>query len=256
VVDEMIKRLLEAGVHFGHQRKRWNPKMARYIFGEKNGIYIIDLEKTAEKLKEACEFLKNTASNGGRILFVGTKKQAQETIRSSAERCGMFYVDRRWLGGMMTNFATIKKSVARYSEIQKIKETGVVDNLKKKEISQLTKEASKLEKSLGGVLEMKRLPDALFIIDVKNEDLAVKEAKKLSIPMVAVIDTNSDPDPIDYPIPANDDALKSIELMALLISDAILEGVNIYKKAENAAKKEKEAKDAEEAKGKGDVKAQ
>ena len=242
MVDEILKKLLEAGVHFGHQRKRWNPKMAQYIFGEKNGIYIIDLEKTVAKLKEACDFLKDITSRGGYVIFVGTKKQAQGIIKSAAQRCEMFYVDQRWLGGMLTNFSTIKKSIARFNEIKKMKDDGIFDKITKKEVSQLMKESNKLENSLGGVIEMERLPQALFVIDVKKEDIAVKEANTLSIPIAAIIDTNSDPTRIKYPIPANDDAIRSIEIITSIVADAVLEGRNAFKSASAKKLEEKEEK--------------
>ena len=217
-----MKALLEAGVHFGHQTRRWNPKMSQFIYGEKNGIHIIDLQKTVGKIKEACDFLREVISEGRHVLFVGTKKQAQEAIEENAKRCKMFYVNYRWLGGMLTNFKTIRKSVARLKEIEKM-ETEIFSKLPREEIANLTKEKEKLNRVLGGVKEMNKLPSALIIIDSKKEATAVKEARKLGIPIVGVVDTNSDPDEIDYIIPSNDDAIKSISLLTSIIADAILE---------------------------------
>jgi len=219
-----MKTLLEAGVHFGHQTKHWNPKMKKYIFGDKNGIYIINLQLTANAIIEAREFLKNIAAEGGYILFVGTKKQAQEIIKSETERCSMFYVDQRWLGGCLTNFKTVRKSIERLNELEKMKETGVFDKLSKKEVSQLTKEMYKLRKNLDGIRNMEHLPQALLIIDSKKEAIAVHEANKLSIPVVALVDTNCDPDKVDHIIPGNDDAMKSIKLIISVLTDAIKEG--------------------------------
>ena len=226
--DELIKKLLEAGVHFGHQTKRWNPKMKKYIFGERSGIYIIDLEKTVEHLNSACDVLRDVAAKGGNILFVGTKKQAQDVIEEEAKRGGMFYVKHRWLGGLLTNFQTVKKSVERLKSIEKMSENGIFLKLTKKEIAKLTQEKDKLLRDLNGIREMGGLPQAIFIIDSKKEDIAVKEAHKLKIPIIGLIDTNCDPDLIDYPIPGNDDALKSIRLIALLITESILEGRKQY----------------------------
>jgi small subunit ribosomal protein S2 len=224
MVDELVRQLLEAGVHFGHQAKRWNPKMAKYIFGERNGIYIIDLEKTAKALKQARDFLVDLASKGGTFLFVGTKKQAQESIKQEAKRCAMYYVDRRWLGGLMTNFQTLRKSVKHLKDLEKMKGDGTFASLSKKEVSKLTKEMDKLERNLSGVKEMEQLPSAVFVIDSNDEQTAVNEAKRLSIPVIGLIDTNCDPDLIDFPIPGNDDAMRSISFIAKYVADGIIEG--------------------------------
>ncbi len=224
----LIKSLLEAGVHFGHQKRRWNPKMKPYIFGEKNNTYIIDLQQTVEAIIEACRFLRSVTQEGGYILFVGTKKQAQDIIKSEAVRCGMFYVDQRWLGGMLTNFQTIRKSINRLELLEKMREDGTFEKLSKKEASKLTKEINKLKKNLDGVRKMDRLPKALFIIDSRKEGIAVHEANKLSIPVTALADTNCDPDIIDYVIPGNDDAIKSIKLITSLAADAAAEGRNSF----------------------------
>ncbi|MFQ5681461.1 MAG: 30S ribosomal protein S2 [Candidatus Omnitrophota bacterium] len=221
---EKIKKLLEAGVHFGHQTRRWNPKMEKYIFGKKNGIHIIDLQKTDKALNSAREFLLNLASQGGTVLFVGTKKQANPAVKDEAKRCGMFYICHRWLGGLLTNFATIKKSIQRYKDLERMKTDGTFDKLSKKEVSRLLKEMEKLHKNLEGVLEMEKLPQALFVVDTKSEDIAIREAEKLSIPVCGLVDTNCDPDKIDYPIPGNDDAIKSIRLIASMLADTIIEG--------------------------------
>lgn len=217
-----MKALLEAGIHFGHQTKRWNPKMSQFIYGQKNGIHIIDLQKTVAKIKEACDFLKSIVSKGEYVLFVGTKKQAQETIAENAKRCKMFYVNHRWLGGMLTNFKTIRKSINRLKEIERM-EVEIFQKLPREEIANLTNEKEKLNKALAGIKEMNKLPSALVIIDSKKEATAVREARKLNIPIVGVVDTNSDPDEIDYIIPSNDDAMKSISLLTSIIADAILE---------------------------------
>ncbi|MEE8360457.1 MAG: 30S ribosomal protein S2 [Candidatus Omnitrophota bacterium] len=224
----LIKSLLEAGVHFGHQKRRWNPKMKPYIFGEKNNTYIIDLQQTVEALIVACRFLNKVAQEGGYILFVGTKKQAQDILKGEAQRCGMFYVDQRWLGGMLTNFQTIRKSINRLEALEIMREDGTFAKLAKKEVSKLTKEMNKLKKNLDGVRKMDRLPKALFVIDAKKEDIAIHEANVLSIPVVALADTNSDPDVIDYVVPGNDDAIKSIKLIAALAADAVSEGRNKF----------------------------
>jgi small subunit ribosomal protein S2 len=216
--------LLEAGVHFGHQTRRWNPKMKKYIFTERNGIYIIDLQKTVKKVEEAYNFVKELAANGGKILFVGTKKQAQESVKEEAERCGMFYVNQRWLGGTLTNFVTIQKRIKRLKEIEKMAEDGTFDVLPKKEVIRIKKEQERLEKFLGGIKEMKELPDALFVIDPRKERIAVAEARKLNIPIIGIVDTNCDPDEIDYVIPANDDAIRAVKLLTSKIADAVLEG--------------------------------
>ena len=219
-----MKQLLEAGVHFGHQTRRWNPKMARFIFTERNGIYIIDLQKTVQKMDEAYNFVRDLAAEGGKILFVGTKKQAQESIKNEAERCNQFYVNERWLGGMLTNFQTIEKRVKRLKTLEKQAEDGTFDVLPKKEVTILKHEMEKLQKYLGGIKDMKKLPDALFVIDPKKEEIAVSEARKLNIPIIATVDTNCDPDLIDYPIPANDDAIRAVKLLTGKIADAVLEG--------------------------------
>lgn len=219
-----MKQLLEAGVHFGHQTRRWNPKMSRFIFTERNGIYIIDLQKTVKKLDEAYNFARDLASEGGKVLFVGTKKQAQESIKNEAERCGMFFVNERWLGGMLTNFQTIEKRVKRLKTLEKQAEDGTFDVLPKKEVTLLKHEMEKLQKYLGGIKEMKKVPDALFVIDPKKEEIAIAEARKLNIPIIATVDTNCDPDLIDYPIPANDDAIRAVKLLTGKIADAIMEG--------------------------------
>lgn len=228
MAEELIKKLLESGVHFGHQTKRWNPKMKRFIFGERSGIYIIDLEKTIEYLNQARDFVHDIAARGGNILFVGTKKQAREVVEEAAQKSGMFFVKYRWLGGLLTNFQTVKKSVERLKSIEKMSENGIFEKLTKKEIANLTKEKDKLLRDLNGIREMGGLPQAIFIIDSKKEEIAVKEAQKLKIPIIGLIDTNCDPDLIDYPIPGNDDALKSIRFIALLITESILEGRKQY----------------------------
>ena len=219
-----MKQLLEAGVHFGHQTRRWNPKMKEYIFTERNGIYIIDLQKTVKKIEEAYYFVRDLAMEDKTILFVGTKKQAQESIEQEAKRCDMYYVNQRWLGGMLTNFKTIQGRIARLRKIEQMEATGEFDLLPKKEVIQLKLEQSKLEKNLGGIKEMKKLPSALFIVDPRKEHIAVAEARTLHIPIVAVIDTNCDPDEVDYPIPGNDDAIRAVKLITAKMADAVLEG--------------------------------
>ena len=219
-----MKQLLEAGVHFGHQTRRWNPKMARYIFTERNGIYIIDLQKTVKKLDEAYNFVRDVAAEGGDILFVGTKKQGQESIRDEALRCGMHYVNARWLGGMLTNFRTIRKRIDRLAQLRTMSEDGTFDLLPKKEVVKLQLEIEKLEKFLGGVKNMQGLPKALFIVDPHKERIAVAEARKLNIPIVAIVDTNCNPDEIDYVIPGNDDAIRAVKLIAGTMANAVLEG--------------------------------
>ena len=219
-----MKQLLEAGVHFGHQTRRWNPKMAKYIFTERNGIYIIDLQKTVKKLDEAYSFVRDAATAGGSILFVGTKKQAQDSVREEATRCGMHYVNARWLGGMLTNFRTIRRRIDRMEQINKMREDGTFDMLPKKEVAKLELELEKLEKFLGGVKTMDKLPAAMFIVDPRKERIAVAEARKLNIPIVAIVDTNCDPDEIDYVIPGNDDAIRAVKLIAGAMADAVLEG--------------------------------
>ncbi len=218
-----MKQLLEAGVHFGHQTRRWNPKMARFIFTERNGIYIIDLQKTVKKLDEAYNFVRDIAAEGGEVLFVGTKKQAQESVNEEAIRCGMHFVNARWLGGMLTNFRTIRKRIDRMEQINKMREDGTFEMLPKKEVAKLELELEKLEKFLGGVKEMNTLPKVMFIVDPRKERIAVAEAIKLNIPIVAIVDTNCDPDEIDYPIPGNDDAIRAVKLIAGAMADAVIE---------------------------------
>ncbi len=219
-----MKQLLEAGVHFGHQTRRWNPKMAPYIFTERNGIYIIDLQKTVKKLEEAYFFVRDTAAAGESILFVGTKKQAQDAIKEEAERAGQFYVNARWLGGMLTNFKTMRTRITRLNQLKKMQEDGTFDLLPKKEVIKLQLEIAKLEKYLGGVKEMKKLPGAMFVVDPRKEKNAIAEAKKLGIPVVAIVDTNCDPDEIDYVIPGNDDAIRAIKLISQTMANAVIEG--------------------------------
>ena len=219
-----MKQLLEAGVHFGHQTRRWNPKMAPYIFTERNGIYIIDLQKTVRKVDEAYNFIRDTAMAGKTVLFVGTKKQAQESIESEAKRCNMYYVNNRWLGGMLTNFKTIQTRIRRLNDIDKMERDGQFEVLPKKEVIKLKAEREKLEMNIGGIREMKKLPGALFVVDPRKEHIAVTEARILNIPIVAIVDTNCDPDEIDYVIPGNDDAIRAVKLIAGKMADAILEG--------------------------------
>jgi len=221
-----MKLLLEAGVHFGHQTKKWNPKMKPYIFGARNGIYIIDLQNTSKLLKKAYNFIVRMVSEGGSILFVGTKKQAQDTISEEAERCGMFYVNNRWMGGTLTNFETIKKRVSRLKELESMKSDGSFERYTKKEVIGMEKELSKLDRNLGGIKNMDENPSALFIVDTKKENIAIKEGKKLGIPIVAIVDSNGDPEDIDYIIPGNDDAIRSIRLLTSVIADACIEGHN------------------------------
>lgn len=218
-----MKQLLEAGVHFGHQTRRWNPKMARYIFTERNGIYIIDLQKTVEKIEDAYQFVKSVVSENKEILFVGTKKQAQESIEEESKRCGMPYVNQRWLGGMLTNFKTIRKRVDRLHQLEKMEEDGTFDLLPKKEVIKLRHEKEKLEKFLGAIKDMKDLPGALFVVDPRKERIAVAEARKLGIPLVGIVDTNCDPDEIDHVIPGNDDAIRAVKLITSVMADAVLE---------------------------------
>lgn len=219
-----MKQLLEAGVHFGHQTRRWNPKMAEYIFTERNGIYIIDLQKTVKKIEEAYYFTRDIAAEGGSVLFVGTKKQAQEAIKEEAERTGMFYVNARWLGGMLTNFKTIKQRIGRLFQLDKMAEDGTMDLLPKKEVIKLNLEKERLEKFLGGIKNMKSLPSAMFVVDPRKEKNAIAEAHKLGIPVIAIVDTNCDPEEADYPIPGNDDAIRAVKLIVSTIGNAILEG--------------------------------
>ena len=221
-----MKNLLESGVHFGHQVKRWDPRMKKYIFAERNGIHIIDLQKTIQSIKDAYEAVRKTVAAGKTVLFVGTKKQAQQAVQKEAERCGMFYVNNRWLGGMLTNFVTIKKSLLRLKKLEKMEIDGTFENLTKKEISGLGKERIKLQKNLGGIKEMKELPGILFIIDTRKEAIAVAEAQRQGIPIVAVVDTNCNPDGIDYPIPGNDDAIRAITLFTQIVANAVVEADN------------------------------
>ncbi len=221
-----MKSLLESGVHFGHQVKRWDPRMKKYIFAERNGIHIIDLQKTIAAIKDSYEAVRKIVSSGKSVLFVGTKKQAQQAIQKEAERCGMYYVNNRWLGGMLTNFATIKKSLQRLKKIEKMESDGTFDNLTKKEVAALQKEKAKLEKNLGGIKDMKDLPGALFIIDTHKEQIAVAEANRMGIPVIAVVDTNSNPENITYPIPGNDDAIRAISLFTSIIANAVIEADN------------------------------
>ncbi|MDD5504570.1 MAG: 30S ribosomal protein S2 [Candidatus Omnitrophica bacterium] len=241
MVTDLMKQLLEAGVHFGHQTKRWNPKMAPFIFGQRNGIYIINLERTAERLEDACKFINEAVARGENVLFVGTKKQAKEAVLSEAQRCGMFSVTERWLGGLMTNFTTVRSSVKRMKEIEAMKEGLGMDALTKKERSALEKEWAKLNKNLSGVADMKKLPGVVIVIDPKKEETAVREARRLGIPIVALIDTNSDPDSVDFPIPGNDDAIRAIQLVLTVLTDSVMEG---RKKQANAkAKAEEKSED-------------
>jgi len=219
-----MKELLEAGVHFGHQTKRWNPKMKPYIFGARNGIYIIDLQKTVRYFKSAYNFVKESVKDGSTVLFVGTKKQAQDSVAEEAARCGMFYVNQRWLGGMLTNFATVKQSIDRLKRIDTMFEDGTIEAYTKKEQGKFEKDREKLQKTLGGIKGMHKVPGLIFVIDPKNEEIAIQEAKKLGIPVVAIVDTNCDPDPIDYVIPGNDDAIRAIRLLSSKMADAVLEG--------------------------------
>ena len=219
-----MKQLLEAGVHFGHQTRRWNPKMAEYIYMERNGIYIIDLQKTVKKLEEAYSFVRSVSENGKSVLFVGTKKQAQDAVKEEAERVGQFYVNARWLGGMLTNFKTMRTRVDRLAQLKKMQEDGTFDMLPKKEVVKLLHEIEKLEKYLGGVKDMRKLPGALFVVDPRKEHNAISEARKLGIPIVAIVDTNCDPDEVDYVIPGNDDAIRSIRLISAAMANAVMEG--------------------------------
>ncbi len=238
-----MKQLLEAGVHFGHQTRRWNPKMAPYIFTERNGIYIIDLSKTAYKVDEAYDFVKSVAAEGKSILFVGTKKQAQAAVRDEALRCDMYYVNERWLGGMLTNYKTISTRIKRLADIKKMQEDGTFDALTKKEVIKLVQEMDKLEKNLGGIKDMKGMPGALFVVDPKKEKIAIKEARILGIPIVGMCDTNCDPDDLDYVIPANDDAIRAVKLIASKMADAVIEG----KQGESYAEAPAQEAPAEEA---------
>lgn len=237
-----MKQMLEAGVHFGHQTKRWNPKMKEFIFGERNGIYIIDLGKTARKFREAEQYVQSMAAEGRTLLFVGTKRQAQDAVAEEAQRCGMYYVNERWLGGLLTNFTTIQRSLGRLRDLEAMTVDGRYETLSKKEIARIEKEKRKLQRNLDGIRQMTRLPDMLFIVDTRNEQIAVDEARKLKIPVIGIVDTNCDPDQVDYPIPGNDDALRAIRLFASRIADAVLQGRNLRE----AATVEEKADDEEE----------
>ena len=241
-----MKQLLEAGVHFGHQTRRWNPKMAEYIFTERNGIYIIDLQKTVKKIEQAYDFIRSVAEEGGDVLFVGTKKQATDSIKEEAERVGMYYVNARWLGGMLTNFKTIKKRIDRLFQLEKMEEDGTFDLLPKKEVIKLKAEREKLEKFLGGIKNMKKLPAALFVVDLRKEKNAILEAKKLGIPVVAIVDTNCDPDDVDYVIPGNDDAIRAVKLIASTMGNAIIEGRQGTEMSAEAEKTEEAEEKTEE----------
>ncbi|MBO6243230.1 MAG: 30S ribosomal protein S2 [Clostridia bacterium] len=238
-----MKQLLEAGVHFGHQTRRWNPKMAEYIFQARNGIHIIDLQKTSKKLDEAYAFVKEQVEEGKTILFVGTKKQAQECVKEAAQKCGMYYVDQRWLGGMLTNFETIRKRVQRLKDLETMQEDGTFDILPKKEVILLKKEMVKLERNLGGIKDMEKLPGIIFLVDPKKERIAILEAKKLEIPVVGLVDTNCNPEELDYPIPGNDDAIRAVKLIADVIANAVIEG----KQGESFEVTEEQEADVEEA---------
>ena len=238
-----MKQLLEAGVHFGHQTRRWNPKMKEYIFTERNGIYIIDLQKTVKKIEEAYMFVRDLSAEGKSVLFVGTKKQAQESTETEAKRCDMFYVNQRWLGGMLTNFKTIQTRINKLRQIEKMEEDGSFDLLPKKEVLQLLAEKEKLLKNLGGIKEMKKLPGALFVVDPRKEHIAIAEARSLGIPIVAIIDTNCDPDEVDYPIPGNDDAIRAVKLITAKMADAVIEG---RQGEQNTAEETAAAEEAEE----------
>ncbi len=233
-----MKQLLEAGVHFGHQTRRWNPKMKEYIFTERNGIYIIDLQKTVKKIDEAYYFIRDLAMDGGTVLFVGTKKQAQESIEQEAKRCEMYYVNQRWLGGMLTNFKTIQSRINKLRKIEKMEADGDFELLPKKDVIKLKAEQEKLEKNLGGIKEMRKLPSAMFVVDPRKEHIAILEAKALGIPVVAIVDTNCDPDEADYPIPGNDDAIRAVKLIASKIADAVLEGRQGEQMSDEAAEEE------------------
>ena len=233
-----MKQLLEAGVHFGHQTRRWKPKMKEYIFTERNGIYIIDLQKTVKKIDEAYYFIRDLAMDGGTVLFVGTKKQAQESIEQEAKRCEMYYVNQRWLGGMLTNFKTIQSRINKLRKIEKMEADGDFELLPKKEVIKLKAEQEKLEKNLGGIKEMRKLPSAMFVVDPRKEHIAILEAKALGIPVVAIVDTNCDPDEADYPIPGNDDAIRAVKLIASKIADAVLEGRQGEQMSDEAAEEE------------------
>ena len=240
-----MKKLLEAGVHFGHQTRRWNPKMAEYIFTERNGIYIIDLQKTSDKVDEAYNFIKEVVSNGDEVLFVGTKKQAQESTKAEAARCGMHFVSQRWLGGMLTNYSTIRKRIDRLNELKTMEEDGTFALLTKKEVFKLKNEEERLEKFLGGIKNMDKLPGALFVVDPRKERIAVQEAEILGIPVVAIVDTNCDPDEVDYVIPGNDDAIRAVKLLTATIADAVLEGKQGVQMTDEEVEEDDEVSDEE-----------
>jgi small subunit ribosomal protein S2 len=248
-----MKELLEAGVHFGHETKRWDPKMKPYIFGARNGIYIIDLQKTVQLFKEVHQFVRDIVSRGEYLLFVGTKKQAQETIQEHATRCGMFYVNHRWLGGMLTNFQTIKRSIDRLNKLEAMKNEEIYNLLPKKEVIELEKERNRLEKSLGGIKNMDRLPGAIFIVDPKKEKIAVREARKIGIPSIGIVDTNCNPEELDYIIPGNDDAIRAIHLFTSKIADAVTEGKQLYEKQLQTEQTEGGKEVAEEGEAKGEI---
>lgn len=241
ISKELIQKLLEAGTHFGHQTKKWNPKMKPFIFGEKNGIYVIDLEKTANCLLNACQFMREIAATGAPILYVGTKPQAQAVIEEEAKRGSMYYVSHRWLGGTLTNYSTIRNSVRRYKSLLMMREDGTFEALTKKEVSGLEKEITKLERNLQGIAEMTRLPGAMFVIDASKEDIAIREANRLGIPVIAIVDTDSNPDHVQYPIPGNDDAIRSIKLLTSMITDSVIEGAQRAKKSNSDKAEAKEA---------------
>ncbi|MBN1596184.1 30S ribosomal protein S2 [candidate division FCPU426 bacterium] len=238
MVNISMKQLLEAGVHFGHQTRRWNPKMARYIYGERNGIYIIDLQKTVKKLKEATRFIRDTVANGEKVIFVGTKKQAKDSVMEEAKRCGMFYVNQRWLGGTLTNFQTIRKTIQRMLNMERMLQDGSLDSLPKKERLQASKELEKMDRSLGGIKTMEELPGAIFIIDTKKEHNAIAEGRKLGIPIVGIVDTNCDPDEVDYIIPGNDDAIRAVRLISSIMAESVLEGAELQKQELERREKE------------------
>jgi small subunit ribosomal protein S2 len=243
MVNISMKQLLEAGVHFGHQTRRWNPKMARYIYGERNGIYIIDLQKTVKKLKEASRFVKELIASGEKIVFVGTKKQAKDSVLEEAKRCNMFFVNQRWLGGTLTNFQTIKKTINRMKELERMLADGSMDKLPKKERLQASKELEKMERSLGGIKDMDELPGAIFVVDTKKEHNAIAEGRKLGIPIVGIVDTNCDPDEVDYIVPGNDDAIRAVRLISSIMAESVIEGAEVHRlelerKAKEAAEQE------------------
>ncbi len=249
MVNISMKQLLEAGVHFGHQTRRWNPKMARYIYGQRNGIYIIDLQKTVKKLKEASRFVRDLVANGGKIVFVGTKKQAKESIREEASRCNMFYVNQRWLGGTLTNFQTIKKTITRMKNLERMISDGSMDKLPKKERLNASKELAKMERTLSGIKDMVELPGAIFVVDTKKQHNAIAEGRKLGIPLVGIVDTNCDPDEMDYIIPGNDDAIRAVRLISNLMAESVMEGAELRRQALERQEKEAAAKAGEEAEG-------